>query len=215
MWHKSVEEELILQKDVNLYDDDSLILMLDKISNNVGSNVIEKRKNWRKFKNAPEWENLSSAERFGNNYITDDNLHEIHREETENLCKAAIDLGHEWLDTYFNRWEHESHAVVNHVQRVPPFANREGTQLGVHKLWGYKIVDGFEGVPHNHWPHMLTFVYYMDASDPIYFPYLDMKIDPYPGLMILFRGNVFHKVQVEMTNTRYVLAGSLRYTDVA
>jgi hypothetical protein len=214
MWHKSVEEELILEKDVNLYDDDRLILMLDKISNNVGTNIIRGR--WDKFKDAPDaGRKIRSVEKFGNNYITDDNLHELHKEETENICKAAIDLGHEWLETYFNRWEDDSHAVVNHVRRVPPFANREGKQLGIHKLWGYKIIDGFEGIAHNHWPHMLNFVYYMDASDPIHFPYLDMTIDPYPGLMIMFRGNVFHKVIVENTNVRYVLAGSLRYTDVA
>ena len=188
MWHEQTEKELILRKDVNLYDDDHLILMLDKISNNVKRNP-----------------------RFGNNYITNDDLHIEFAETTHGVCKAAEEMGKEWLETYFKYWEDAGHAVVNKIETVPPYANREGTELAVHKLWGYKIVDGFEGVPHNHWPHMLTFVYYMDASDPVYFPFLDMEIQPYPGLMIMFRGNVFHQVRVANNNVRYVLAGSLEY----
>jgi hypothetical protein len=188
MFYNCNEKELILKENVNLYDDDALIVLLDNISSNVKKNP-----------------------KFGNNHITNDDLHIAHASTTKSVCDAAVEMGNKWLETYFKHWEDSGHAVVNKIENVPPYANREGSQLAVHKLWGYKIVDGFEGVPHNHWPHMLTFVYYMDASDPIYFPYLDLEVKPEPGLMLMFRGNVFHQVKVATSNTRYVLAGSLQY----
>ncbi len=79
-----------------------------------------------------------------------------------------------------------------------------------------KIIDCWANVSnkdggcniHQHFPAVFAVVYYVDVpenSGDIYFPDADLKITPYTGQMLCFRGDAWHGVEFNKTDKDRVI----------
>lgn len=68
---------------------------------------------------------------------------------------------------------------------------------------------------HQHFPATFSLVYYVDVpenSGCITFPDLEIKINPYPGLLLCFRGDTWHGVEINQTHKdRVIVAFNIMY----
>lgn len=97
------------------------------------------------------------------------------------------------------------------------------THFNFHK-WQGKIVDCWTNVYnnesgcriHQHFPATFSLVYYVSVpenSGCITFPDLEIKIQPYPGLLLCFRGDTWHGVEMNQTNNdRIIVAFNIVYS---
>lgn len=86
-----------------------------------------------------------------------------------------------------------------------------------------KIIDCWSNVynkesgcrVHQHFPATFSLVYYVsvpEKSGCIVFPDLEIKIQPYPGLLLCFRGDTWHSVEFNQTdNDRIIVAFNIVY----
>lgn len=68
---------------------------------------------------------------------------------------------------------------------------------------------------HQHFPATFSLVYYVEVpenSGCIFFPDLEIKINPYPGLLLCFRGDTWHGVEFNQTkNDRIIVSFNIVY----
>jgi hypothetical protein len=68
---------------------------------------------------------------------------------------------------------------------------------------------------HQHFPATFSLVYYVavpEDSGCIFFPDLEIKIKPYPGLLLCFRGDTWHGVEFNQTDKdRIIVALNIVY----
>jgi hypothetical protein len=69
---------------------------------------------------------------------------------------------------------------------------------------------------HQHFPATFSLVYYVSVpenSGCIFFPDLEIKIQPYPGLLLCFRGDTWHGVEFNQTDKdRIIVAFNIVYS---
>ena len=83
----------------------------------------------------------------------------------------------------------------------------------VTECWGAIYRQNEFTRPHDHWPAIWSFCYYVQASkncSPIVFPGAKLSIKPKNGMMILFPGWVEHYVPKQKTSSeRIMIAGNM------
>ena len=84
-------------------------------------------------------------------------------------------------------------------------------------LWGMKYKSEETAVPHDHWPAIWSFVYYVNApkgAPGLFFPDMgeqggERKLEP--GLLIFFEGYIKHLVRpTKFKGYRYVVSGNIK-----
>lgn len=116
--------------------------------------------------------------------------------ELEPLNNAILKMAKEYVRTY----------VQSGIRALGfGFCN----EFYISEMWGYKVIgDDHDARTHTHWPHFLSFVYYMDATDPLVFDDMDnYKFYPERGTLVMFPGYVRHTAKT--SDIRYGFAGSV------
>ena len=87
----------------------------------------------------------------------------------------------------------------------------------VSELWGIVTEPNGLATPHNHWPAVFTFVYYLslpEKNPPLVFTDSDLKIYPKEGELIFFPSWLKHEVPVnETSEERVCYAGNIYYEE--
>jgi hypothetical protein len=108
--------------------------------------------------------------------------------------------------------------VCNHAMMLASENNPQNLDMIPYDCWGAIYREGDYTVMHNHWPHLWSFVYYVncpDGSAPLLFdrclhPGKGIeRVVPKRGLMVLFPGWVHHSVPKHIGEDRIVVAGNL------
>tara|TARA_Y100000004_G_C8874286_1_gene394694 strand:- start:444 stop:1001 length:558 start_codon:yes stop_codon:yes gene_type:complete len=83
-------------------------------------------------------------------------------------------------------------------------------------IWGMKYKSGEQAIPHDHWPALWSFAYYVNAPEGapgLFFPEMgdqggERKLQK--GLMVFFQGHIKHSVRpTKFKGYRYVVSGNL------
>tara|TARA_B100002019_G_scaffold60922_1_gene52195 strand:+ start:4388 stop:4858 length:471 start_codon:yes stop_codon:yes gene_type:complete len=77
------------------------------------------------------------------------------------------------------------------------------------ELWSAVYNEGDYADPHTHTPCTHSFVYYVSApsgSSPLIFE--DRRVDPVPGMCVIFKSNYKHAVPENKCKGRVILAGN-------
>ena len=87
----------------------------------------------------------------------------------------------------------------------------------VSEMWGIVTEPNGLATPHNHWPAVFTFVYYLslpEKNPPLVFTDSDLKIYPKEGELIFFPSWLKHEVPVnETSEERVCYAGNIYYEE--
>ena len=91
------------------------------------------------------------------------------------------------------------------------------TQCGAHIVhtWFANYNEGDHTDSHTHYPLQYSFVYFVHSppgSSPLVFTHSNLSIDPTPGTMVIFPGNLKHHVDTNKSTGRLVLAGNFLFT---
>jgi hypothetical protein len=80
-------------------------------------------------------------------------------------------------------------------------------------MWGTRYKSGEVTIPHNHWPNVWAFTYYIDPpedSSGLYFTDSDYELEIEHGMLVLFNGNMIHEVKPsKFDGYRYCVAGTV------
>ena len=83
-------------------------------------------------------------------------------------------------------------------------------------MWGMKYKSNDHTVPHDHWPALWSFAYYLNApkdAPGLFFPEMgeqggERTLEP--GLLLMFKGDIKHAVrQVKFKGYRYVVSANV------
>jgi hypothetical protein len=81
-------------------------------------------------------------------------------------------------------------------------------------MWGTRYENEEITTPHDHWPAIWAFCYYIDPPEGcsnLIFPTLDYEIEIEHGLLVLFPGDMIHEtVSKNFDGYRYCIAGTIR-----
>ena len=81
-------------------------------------------------------------------------------------------------------------------------------------MWGTRYKNEEITTPHDHWPAIWAFCYYIDPPEGcsgLIFPTLDYEIKLEHGLLVLFPGDMIHEtVSKNFDGYRYCIAGTIR-----
>ena len=108
--------------------------------------------------------------------------------------------------------------VCNRAIELAAENNPHELDMIPYDCWGAIYKEGDYTVMHNHWPHLWSFVYYVncpEGSAPLLFdrcihPSKGVeRVVPKKGLMVMFPGWVNHSVPKHIGEDRIVVAGNL------
>jgi hypothetical protein len=108
--------------------------------------------------------------------------------------------------------------VCNRAMELAAENNPHQLDMIPYDCWGAIYREGDYTIMHNHWPHLWSFVYYVncpDGSAPLLFdrcihPGKGIeRVAPRTGLMVMFPGWINHSVPKHIGEDRIVVAGNL------
>ena len=105
--------------------------------------------------------------------------------------------------------------VINHNDRLehPEFIRTYIDNQTCSNVWAIRYESEQYTTPHNHWPNIWGFTYYIDppkGSAGLYFPNSDYEVEVEHGLLVLFSGNIIHEVKPQkFQDYRYCIAGTI------
>jgi len=123
--------------------------------------------------------------------------------------------------TSYNIWTHTNFfdnlldKIVKTIDVVWPIKD-ERYEYGLYDAWGAIYQKGSYTDPHYHFPHVISFVYYLQAthSTPIIFNDSDFELFPTNDLLIIFPSYILHSVpKHKEEEDRICLAGNLKYIE--
>lgn len=116
--------------------------------------------------------------------------------ETKPIHDKALQMAKKYIQTY-----------VQNDRRALGFNNCN--EFYMTEMWGFKVVgDNHDARTHTHWPHLLTFVYYLEATDPLVFNDMNnYSVTPERGMIVMFPGYTKHTAKT--ADIRYGFAGSV------
>ena len=129
-----------------------------------------------------------------------------------------------WMTNWFLHGQYESvNEVCNQAIDIVKSVTKNDQKGQLEKFftfdcWGAIYKEGDYTIMHNHWPHLWSFVYYVncpDGSAPLLFdrcihPGKGIeRVVPRTGLMVMFPGWVNHSVPKHIGEDRIVVAGNL------
>ena len=93
---------------------------------------------------------------------------------------------------FFNEW------ILQHIQDVCSYhLSIPSISFKIMNEWIMQYEEGDYAVPHEHFPHTLSIIYYADCDDnaaPVIFEN-DLSIQPEVGKLIIFPSNISHQVK--------------------
>ena len=104
--------------------------------------------------------------------------------------------------------------VCNQAIDIATKNNPHPLDMIAYDCWGAIYKEGDYTVMHNHWPHLWSFVYYVNCpphSAPLILDKSEKSITilPSAGMMVLFPGWINHSVPAHVGEDRIVIAGNL------
>ena len=106
--------------------------------------------------------------------------------------------------------------AINLAKKASTDKHMREVNLRLSNLWGMKYKSGEEAIPHDHWPALWSFAYYLNApkdAPGLFFPDLgeqggERKLEK--GLLVMFEGYIRHAVRKsKFKGYRYVVSGNL------
>ena len=106
--------------------------------------------------------------------------------------------------------------VCNRAIDLAAKNNPHQVDMMAYDCWGAIYREGDRTIMHNHWPHLWSFVYYVNCpagSAPLVFDKEVSKysVEPKTGLMVMFPGWVNHSVPKHEGKERIMVAGNLSF----
>lgn len=128
------------------------------------------------------------------------------------------------IDVWQTGWNMENEPGFEQIARLSKtFCTIVAKNYYNFQKFNPKIIDCWSNVynkesgcrVHQHFPATFSLVYYVtvpENSGCIFFPDLDIKIQPYTGLLLCFRGDIWHGVELNQTeNDRIIVALNIVY----
>ena len=104
--------------------------------------------------------------------------------------------------------------TMNFVARNELNSNGYYDKFKIWDMWGMNYKKDDHAVLHAHLPAYFSFSYYpFSSSDPIVFPDIDFKVEPYEGMLLLFPAYLPHLVNLCVDEDRYVVSGNIILKD--
>jgi hypothetical protein len=106
---------------------------------------------------------------------------------------------------------------INSIEGLDP-RGASMLRFDVIDCWGmvYKNNSQHHTLEHAHWPATFSFCYYVNACEncsPLEFTTANYSVKPFSGLMVIFPGNVSHKVGIQNCNhDRVAISGNISVT---
>ena len=106
--------------------------------------------------------------------------------------------------------------AINLAKKASTDKHMREVNLRLSNLWGMKYKSGEEAIPHDHWPALWSFAYYLNSPKEapcLFFPDLgeqggERKLEK--GLLVMFEGYIRHAVRKsKFKGYRYVVSGNL------
>jgi len=107
--------------------------------------------------------------------------------------------------------------LVDWIARRLKIIDMNTTQCNAHIVhtWFVNYNEGDHTNPHTHYPLQYSFAYFINSppgSSPLVFTHSNISIDPTPGTVVIFPGNVKHHVNTNKSTGRLVLVGNFLFT---
>lgn len=128
--------------------------------------------------------------------------------EIDELCKIINNFSKECAIK-------EQHAHPNHVKRLGMESWREEyiDKPKVNAIWGTRYEGDEITIPHDHWPSIWAFTYYIDPpknAQGLWITDANAEIPIEHGKLLLFRGHVIHETKpIQLNDYRYCIAGTV------
>jgi len=111
-------------------------------------------------------------------------------------------------------------AIMQCISSIEGLSQRgaEMLKFDIVDCWGmvYKGNKNHHTIEHAHWPATYSFVYYVNACEqcsPLEFTTANYSVKPFSGLMVIFPGNVSHRVGVQKCDhDRVAISGNISCT---
>ena len=106
--------------------------------------------------------------------------------------------------------------AINFAKKASSDKYKIDVDLKISNLWGMKYKSEEESIPHDHWPALWSFAYYLNVpkdAPGLFFPDMgeqggERKLEK--GLFVMFEGHIRHAVRrVKFKGYRYVVSGNL------
>ena len=121
-------------------------------------------------------------------------------------------------------WQMNKESGGEHFQKISDFACEVSIDISpvtilprVNDIWGAVYRKGDYTIPHEHWPALWSFCYYVNVSEkcsPLLFTSNNHQIKPENGMLVLFPGFVKHEVPIQQCDhERVMIAGNITLVD--
>jgi hypothetical protein len=121
-------------------------------------------------------------------------------------------------------WQMNKESGGEHFQKISDFACEVSIDISpvtilprVNDIWGAVYRKGDYTIPHEHWPALWSFCYYVNVSEkcsPLLFTSNNYQIKPENGMLVLFPGFVKHEVPIQQCDyERVMIAGNITLVD--
>lgn len=156
---------------------------------------------------------LASKESPDQDLTLNENLERQIREYGDTQCKRTNVKAH-MTDWFMHDNSKGFQWVCNRAIDIATENNPHKLDMIAYDCWGAIYKDGDYTIMHNHWPHLWSFVYYVncpEGSAPLNFDKAEkpLRVMPKTGMMVMFPGWVNHSVPAHIGDDRIVIAGNL------
>ena len=123
------------------------------------------------------------------------------------------------VNVWQSNWEMQNQPGIDEVANLAKELTKSiATKTYNFPIFNPEIVDCWVNIyrnnsgcrVHQHFPATFSLVYYVqvpDKSGEIYFPDLEINLNPEPGLLLCFRGDLWHGVQFNLTSNDRIVIG--------
>jgi len=136
------------------------------------------------------------------------------RQNHKTNVKAQMTEWKMWAEPGFKKL---ADVVLNISRQISEAKYNRPIDPKLENLWGMKYKSEEMAVPHDHWPSIWSFAYFVNApkgAPGLFFPDMgeqggERKLEP--GLLIFFEGYIKHSVRpTKFKGYRYVVSGNIK-----
>ena len=130
-------------------------------------------------------------------------------DQMKRTTNVKADMTH-W-ETFLPEWKHLGTSVME--KHLPEFVGEIDARFVCYAIWGASYSKGDYTVFHDHFPSVLSFIYYVKADEdsaPLVFTDIDYELHPKENDLIIFPSYLKHGVPTQMTDTnRICISGNI------
>ena len=130
-------------------------------------------------------------------------------DQMDRNTNVKADMTHPY--TFLPEWQ----PLCNNIMKnhLPKFTGEIDATFVCHAIWGASYSKGDYTVFHDHFPSVLSFIYYVKADEdsaPLVFTDIDYELHPKENDLIIFPSYLKHGVPTQMTDTnRICISGNI------